>query len=257
MQGIRTANTQHQQIPRQNHPGPRQPRIPPNHTSLRLLRGMPAEIRQRLCLEVLLPGLRLPRPSRHHRRQSALRPRWSVSRNPNPRPDPRRGSRARNPARRCLLRSRLVRSGRRRHMGRLATRRRLAFWRQGFFRSKFSQDPPLLACAVHTNIIFPVQPRQQPATHRARPPARQRGLQVPLPVARGRHRLVGAQLLLPLRQRRVYHDARRGPRARFQDLLRRAGSQARCARGQERRGRVFLVGKKRSCLRSKVSALAV
>jgi diadenosine tetraphosphatase ApaH/serine/threonine PP2A family protein phosphatase len=93
----------------------------------------------------------------------------------------------------------------------------------------------------HTNYLFPVQPRQQSTTHRPRPSAGQRGLQIPLPIARSRHRLVGAQLLLPLRQRRLHHDARRGLGARLQNLQRRAGSQARGAGWQTRRRRVLLV----------------
>ena len=45
------------QIPGQSHPRPRQPRKPANHPSLRLLRGVPAKVRQRLRLEILLPSL--------------------------------------------------------------------------------------------------------------------------------------------------------------------------------------------------------
>jgi diadenosine tetraphosphatase ApaH/serine/threonine PP2A family protein phosphatase len=59
-----------------------------------------------------------------------------------------------------------------------------------------------------TNISFLVQPREQPTTHCPSPSACERRLQVPLPIARSRHRLVSAQLLLPLRQRGVHHDTR-------------------------------------------------
>jgi serine/threonine-protein phosphatase PP1-1 len=52
-----TTLTIRQQIPRPHNPRPRQPRIPPNHPSLRFLRRVPAEIRQRVRLEVLLSGL--------------------------------------------------------------------------------------------------------------------------------------------------------------------------------------------------------
>jgi diadenosine tetraphosphatase ApaH/serine/threonine PP2A family protein phosphatase len=92
-----------------------------------------------------------------------------------------------------------------------------------------------------TNSRLPVQPREQFTTHRSRPPARERGLQIPLPIARSRHRLVGAKLLLPLWQRRVYHDARRRPKPGLQDLQRSAGPQARCAGGQKGCGRVLFV----------------
>lgn len=40
-----------------NHPSPRQPRITPNHPSLRLLRRMSAQVRQCQRLEVLLPSV--------------------------------------------------------------------------------------------------------------------------------------------------------------------------------------------------------
>jgi len=88
---------------------------------------------------------------------------------------------------------------------------------------------------------LPVQPRQQPTTHRPRPSAGQRRLQIPLPIARSRHRLVGAQLLLPLWQRGIHHDARRRLGARLQNLQRGAGSQARGAGRQTGRWRILLV----------------
>jgi len=61
-----------------------------------------------------------------------------------------------------------------------------------------------------TDIYRLVQPRKQPHTHRPRPPAGQRRLQIPLRLPGRRHSLVGTQLLLPMRQRREYHDDRRG-----------------------------------------------
>jgi diadenosine tetraphosphatase ApaH/serine/threonine PP2A family protein phosphatase len=92
--------------------------------------------------------------------------------------------------------------------------------------------PLLLHLLFHIlTSTLPVQPCQQPTTHRPRSSAGQRRLQIPLPIARSRHRLVSAQLLLPLRQCGVHHDPRRGLGARLQNLQRRAGSQACCAGG--------------------------
>jgi hypothetical protein len=53
-----------------------------------------------------------------------------------------------------------------------------------------------------------VQSRQRSTAHCSRPSTRQRRLQVPLPKQRRRHRLVRAQLLLPLRKRRVHYESR-------------------------------------------------
>jgi diadenosine tetraphosphatase ApaH/serine/threonine PP2A family protein phosphatase len=105
-----------------------------------------------------------------------------------------------------------------------------------------STRPLPYICSIRIlTLTLPVQPREQPTTHRPRPPAGQRRLQIPLPVARSCHRLVGSQLLLPLRQCGVNHDARRGLGARLQDLQRGAGSQACCAGWQTRCGRVLPV----------------
>jgi diadenosine tetraphosphatase ApaH/serine/threonine PP2A family protein phosphatase len=110
--------------------------------------------------------------------------------------------------------------------------------------------PLLLHLLFHIlTSTLPVQPCQQPTTHRPRSSAGQRRLQIPLPIARSRHRLVSAQLLLPLRQCGVHHDPRRGLGARLQNLQRRAGSQACCAGGQAGCWRVLLVDVGTSCLR--------
>ena len=62
-------------VPRSHHPHPRQPRISPNHPSLRLLRRMPSQVRIRLCLEILHRSLRL-RSIRGVDRQSSLLCAW-------------------------------------------------------------------------------------------------------------------------------------------------------------------------------------
>jgi diadenosine tetraphosphatase ApaH/serine/threonine PP2A family protein phosphatase len=79
--------------------------------------------------------------------------------------------------------------------------------------SEVCSDYLLILLTPLTNSHSPVQPRQQLTTHCPSPSTRQRRLQISLPVARSRHRLVSAELLLPLRQRRIHHDARRGSRA--------------------------------------------
>lgn len=95
------------QISRQSHPGPRQPRIPPNHPSIRLLRRMPAKVRELRRLEILLPSLRLPRSGCYYRRQSAMCAWWSLARDPYSRPDKSGCTSAGDSARGRLLRSRV------------------------------------------------------------------------------------------------------------------------------------------------------
>ena len=62
---------------------------------------------------------------------------------------------------------------------------------------------------------------------------------VPLQGSRRRHRVVGAKLLLPLRQRGLDHDARRGPRSQVHHLQRRPRQPARHPRRTRVPGRVL------------------
>ncbi|KAK5276366.1 hypothetical protein LTR16_011331, partial [Cryomyces antarcticus] len=59
-------------IPPAHHHPAWQPRVASNHASLRLLRRVPAQIRQRECLEVLHRSVRLPSSHRAHRQPDLL-----------------------------------------------------------------------------------------------------------------------------------------------------------------------------------------
>ena len=177
------------QLPRTHDPHPRQPRVPSNHPSLRLLRGMPTKVRQRIGLESRVPGLRLPTASCAGGREGAVRARRPVARDPHAGPDPRGGAGAGDPARGRFLRPGLVRPGGRGHVGRQPARRRLAVRRQGGQR---------------------VQSRQRPGTHRARPSAGQRGLQVAFRGSCRGHGVECAELLLPVWECGEHHESGRG-----------------------------------------------
>jgi diadenosine tetraphosphatase ApaH/serine/threonine PP2A family protein phosphatase len=94
----------------------------------------------------------------------------------------------------------------------------------------------------HVSNLHIVQSRQWPTTHCTCPPTCQRRLQVPLPKQRRRHRLVRAQLLLPLRKRRVYHEPGRGSEAGIPNLLRCPRSQKSRTSRPRRTRRVFPIG---------------
>lgn len=96
-----------------------------------------------------------------------------------------------------------------------------------------------------TDKCPPVQPCEQPPAHRSSPSARERGLQVSLPIPRRRHSLERTELLLPLRERGIDHDARRGLGAGLQDLLRRARSPPGGASWQGWERRVLFVSAKK------------
>jgi diadenosine tetraphosphatase ApaH/serine/threonine PP2A family protein phosphatase len=93
------------------------------------------------------------------------------------------------------------------------------------FGDKVSSEvwlPPPLRLA-HP-LTAPVQPRKRSSAHSTGSSTGQRRLQVPLQRQGRRHRVVRTQLLLPLRQRRVDYEPRRGPQTRVPDFLRRSRS---------------------------------
>jgi hypothetical protein len=148
-----------------------------------------------------------------------MRTRRSQPRDPNTRPDSRCCASTRNPTRGRLLRSRLERSRRCRHMGSFASWCRMAIRRQSVFRGMF-----LSFTSYHPSNVIPVQPRQRPTTYCTSPSTGQRRLQIPLQRQGRCYCLVRTQLLLPLRQRRVHYESRRRPQARVPNLLRRPRS---------------------------------
>mmetsp|Transcript_14055 Transcript_14055/g.33208 ORF Transcript_14055/g.33208 Transcript_14055/m.33208 type:complete len:271 (-) Transcript_14055:229-1041(-) len=183
-------------VPAPDHAAARQPRVAADHAGLRLLRRVPAQVRERQPMEVLYRALRLVPTGGRRRRARALRARRALPRAAHHRPDAAHRPEAGDPARGRLLRPHVVRPGRHRDVGRQPARSWLALRLQG-----------------HRGVCAD----QRARAHLPRAPARAGGVQVHVQ-RHPRHRLVGAQLLLPMRQRRGHPQARRRPQPRLPNI---------------------------------------
>lgn len=79
------------QIPRENNHPARKPRVPSDHSSIRLLRRMPAQVRQRVRVETLHGSVRFPAADRAGGRADILPARGAQSVYRHARPHPRVG----------------------------------------------------------------------------------------------------------------------------------------------------------------------
>lgn len=169
-----------------NHP-PRQPRVQTDHTGVRVLRRMLAQVRQRQRVEVLHRPVWLPAAHSAGGRTDFLSARRPVSLHRYSGPHPRAGPPAGGSSRGAHVWPTLVRPRRQGRLGHLTARSRL------HLRSRHLRD---------------VQPQQRPDAGVPSPPAGHGRVQlVPWP-QRGDH-LQCPQLLLPLRQPGRHHGAGR------------------------------------------------
>ena len=110
-------------LPGPHHAHPGQPRVAPDHSGLRLLRRVPAQVRLDLGVAVLHRGVRLHQPVGHNRRQDLLRARRPLALHQHARPDPRHRPQAGGAARGAHVRPAMVRPGGDHRLGREPARR--------------------------------------------------------------------------------------------------------------------------------------